>query len=87
MRKRPLHPLQIQILVLLYSRKLTPYKISVKLSRPYQLIKYHVDQLFTQKLLLRKEKPSGKGFLYYTNKRMVRLEKKSDKKVIYIRVE
>jgi len=86
MKKKPLHPLQIQILMLLYNRKLTPYKISACFSKPYQLVKYHVDQLFSQKLLLRKEKPDGRGFLYYTNKRMVKLETKKDKKIIYIRI-
>lgn len=84
--KKTLHPIQVQILKSLYRQKLTTYKLSKKLLKPTPLIQFHVNQLFSKKFLLRKENKERKGWVYYTNKRKVKLTEEKDKDILYIKI-
>jgi len=85
--EKPLHPLQIDILKILYGKKMTIYKVAKKLNKQTPLIQFHVRQLYNKKLLIRKEMENRNGFLYYTNKRTVKIINDKDKEILYIRAE
>ena len=81
------HPIQVQILKLLYRKKLTIYHISKILSKPTPLVQFHIGQLFKKGFLLRKPLEDKKGFLYYTNKNKVKLFEERNKQILYIKSE
>jgi len=82
-KKKPLHPIQIQILKALYNQKMTIYYLSKNLKLPSPLVRYHVMCL-VNKNLLKKEKRMDNSFVYFVNKEVIKLNKKDDKVVILI---
>ena len=83
--QKPIHPIQIKILKLLYNKKLTIYQISKELKIPTQLISYHVKSL-TKKGLLIKQEFNSNRFIYFTNKDLVELKTRKDKDLLIIKM-
>ena len=83
--QKPLHPIQIQILKLLYNKKLTIYQISKELKIPTQLINYHVKSL-TEKGLLIKEQSDTNRFVYFTNKDLIELKTHKNQDLLIIKM-
>ena len=84
-KKKPLHPIQIQILKALYNQKMTIYYLSKTLKLPSPQVRYHVMHL-VNKNLLKKEKRMDNAYSYYTNKELIQIVKEKDKDVVLIKV-
>ena len=80
--RKILHPIQVQILKLLYKRALTMYHVSKILSKPTPQIQFHIKHLYKNGFLLRKPKEDGKGFLYYTNKKRIKLLEEKNREIL-----
>jgi len=83
-KEKPLHPIQIQILKVLYNQRLTVYALGKALNLPTSLVRYHVKYL-EEKNLVKKMKRMDNAFLYYTNREVVEVKREREKDIIIIK--